>query len=104
MIYGPEGIYYLSDIGIVGFATIWGITGIGIVGYMFKIIYTKIKEYILGQDYLSNLAFSFAIYIVLTSTTLIVFDSQRMIYLPLLLTIFNMVCVYKEKERNQLIR
>ena len=95
--YGPYGLYNTSDIGVIGF---W--SGFGLLGILFtlnvviKIIKTfkNFKVNIQLQKYDEFVVIT--IYLLFISVTLFYTDIQRIIYLPIMLTILEMY--YRESR------
>lgn len=76
--------YYLDDVGIIGFYTIFGWASILVV-LLFTISF--IRSFLNSEH--RSIIFLILFYVIATSTTLLLLNVQRILYLPLLLFIAN---------------
>lgn len=79
--------YYLDDIGIFGFYTVFGILGIFILLLFFLDFFRSFM-----YSHHKVISFIIIVYVVTTSGTLLLFNVQRILYLPILLYILDYVC------------
>lgn len=87
---GDQGIAYRSDVGIIGFLDTMGIFGlVWYIVLMYKLC--KILINLIKNNLISNYSELVGIFTILLlgSGTLIVMDTQRIILLPIILTIFD---------------
>ena len=98
MIRGSLGIAYIDDVGIIGIAT-----SLGMVGVFFVVVFVLRLSYIayrlsLYRDPDASLFWACVVYLFATMPTLIIFNPQRIILVPILLSIFE----YKYFEHNSI--
>lgn len=89
LLHGFENLYYLSDIGLLGFIAVWGTFGILLVLYFVYIAISILKKSMQFTGKYYNYIISSLLYLVMTSVNLSVFDVQRIVYFPILLTIID---------------
>lgn len=83
---GPEGKYFLDDVGLIGFSTTFGL--IGLIWYLnvifkcFNIIITKFKN---KKVYDNGECIGLFVFILLSTFTVIFTDAIRIFYLPFIL-------------------
>jgi hypothetical protein len=86
LIQGPEGVFYKSDVGIIGFFNTFGFIGgiwfILLIVKIIKVLAFSIKTKTIYNNYETLLL---VIYIIFTSLTLDIMDPQRIIGLPILI-------------------
>ncbi|WP_157243775.1 hypothetical protein [Paenibacillus jilunlii] len=88
--HGPFGTYNTSDIGIIGFLSIYGLCGgLFLVFTIRKIIRTLKNNKENALQLKSIELITLCPYFLLVSLTLFYTDIQRLIYLPIILTIFE---------------
>ncbi len=88
-LHGFENLYYISDIGILGFFAIWGLIGI-LLSIAFWILNAKlIKKIRHTSGKYHNLIVCTYLYLVGTSINLCTFDVQRIVFLPIMLAVID---------------
>lgn len=89
ILHGNKGYANITDVGLVGFIFQFGIVGILLLVYLTKIVYNALKKNNTHKDKYYSLL-SCIIYILITSSTLSIFDVQRIVILPIILfMVFN---------------
>lgn len=89
LLHGFENLYYLSDIGLFGFIAVWGVFGILLVLYFMYIAISIVKRSMQFTGKYYNYIICSLLYLMMTSVNLSVFDVQRIVYFPILLTIID---------------
>lgn len=87
--HGPEGTLFTTDLGVYGFITIYGVAGIIIV---MLLLYKLVQAYLRtrGDRYNRGMITLVLVYLLLSAPTLFLFDAQRILYLPILLSLIDM--------------
>lgn len=100
ILHGDEGYANITDIGIIGYIVQFGIVGLVLLIYLIKIAYGILNKY--GKrDAKYYSLITCIIYILITSSTLSIFDTQRIVIIPFILFfIFDMECSNKIELRN----
>ena len=83
-LHGEKEYANTTDIGIIGYLFQFGIVGILLLIWLTKYVIKEIRNCIY-KDELYYIVVSCWIYIILSSSTLIVFDTQRIVMLPIIL-------------------
>ena len=95
ILHGEKGYANITDIGIIGYIVQFGIVGIALLIYLIKLVYGILKGYKKRDAKYYSLITSI-IYILITSSTLSIFDTQRIVILPFILFfVFDMECSNK---------
>lgn len=96
---GSDGIFYASDVGIIGFLQSYGYTGvIWYIMLLLRILIVSIKI-IMNKDVDNYVeVFIFLIYMICTSGTLIITDKHRNFMLPIILAIIEESSLKEIKE------
>lgn len=103
LLYGPNRIYFKSDVGLVGFINTFGISGlICFLLLYFKIITILIKSIKNGSIRNNYEVLTLSLFVITSSWTLLIFNYQRIITLPILLAVLDYVVyqTYKIKKNN----
>ncbi|MGH1757825.1 hypothetical protein [Enterococcus gallinarum] len=96
--HGPEGKFFITDVGVLGFLSIYGLIGIIFVMITsFKIfnLWKNTKKDTANK----NVIFILILYLVMSLPTLFVLDPQRVIILPIILAFIDFYSD-RENERN----
>ena len=96
--HGPEGKFFITDVGVLGFLSIYGLIGIIFVMITsFKIfnLWKNTKKDTANK----NVVFILILYLVMSLPTLFVLDPQRVIILPIILAFIDYYSD-RENERN----
>lgn len=83
LLYGPRGVFYRSDVGIIGFINAFGIVGLIWVGYSIIIMLKAGKKSTKNHHLLIC-----TLYSLLTTVSLMFMDSGRSMYLFIMLYLF----------------
>lgn len=96
--HGPEGKFFITDVGVLGFLSVYGLIGIIFVMITsFKIfnLWKNTKKDTANK----NVIFILILYLVMSLPTLFVLDPQRVIILPIILAFIDFYSD-RENERN----
>lgn len=90
--YGPNGNYNVADIGVLGFWAIFGVFGIIFIIMITRNIIRIFRNYkmIKHSEYKIQLIL-LSIFLSISSLTLFYMDIQRIVLLPIILTIFEVI-------------
>lgn len=84
--HGVEGRFFVTDMGILGFFSIFGALGIISITILFLKIFSIIKK---GDKKFRGVTILLAGYLILSLPTMFLFDPQRILFLVLLLSLFD---------------
>ncbi len=96
LLHGSRGYAKLTDIGYVGYSAQTGLVGI----LLFVLLVICILRYVKNtrKNVMAQSCACFLIYLLSTSTTLSVFDTQRAILIPLVLFMIRCIPLYNEED------
>ncbi|TLG80948.1 hypothetical protein [Vagococcus zengguangii] len=95
--HGPEGKYYISDIGVLGFFSVFG--ALGIVFYI-STIYKFILLYLRTSSN-KTILLLILLYFVLSSITLFFMDPQRTLYLAIIMALYSVFYVPEKENKGE---
>ena len=95
---GKKGYAHITDVGYIGYVFLFGIGGIVLLVILVKILYDIIKK-CKTKDAAYYSLISCLLYIILTSATLSIFDTQRIVFLPFILYIAYYI-QWKNRDMN----
>lgn len=92
--HGMQGLYYTTDIGVIGFIGIFGLLGVTYLMWLCKIIFNYLKIALKNGNSHIYLAI---IYFCLSMITSSYFDIQRIVFLPIIFLIFERTLILKKE-------
>lgn len=98
LVSGTSGLYYQSDVGIIGFIDKFGFIGFfWLLAWFIKSIFCIVKNKMNNSNWLFAAMFMF--FLVITNINLCLMDNNKTLYLPV--AMITVVSVMKEKEKQE---